>query len=85
MASTPEFVYYFGDAKTGNPDGAYLDAVRKRFALWILDTAEAKYDQAVEPALHPRRRVLSPPSDLVSLPNPNCNPSREPPCPVFQL
>lgn len=46
VASTPELVYYFGDAKTGKPDGAYLEAVRKRFALWILDTAEAKYDQA---------------------------------------
>lgn len=46
VASTPELVYYFGDAKTGKPDGPYLDAVRKRFAVWILDTAEAKYDQA---------------------------------------
>ena len=45
VASTPELVYYFGDAQTGKPDGAYLEAVRKRFALWILDTAEAKYDQ----------------------------------------
>ena len=46
VASTPELVYYFGDAKTGKPDGAYLEAVRKRFALWIMDTAAAKYDQA---------------------------------------
>ena len=46
VASIPELVYYFGDAKTGKPDGAYLEAVRKRFAVWILDTAEAKYDQA---------------------------------------
>ena len=46
VASTPELVYYFGDAKTGKPDGAYLEAVRKRFAVGILDTAEAKYDQA---------------------------------------
>ena len=45
VASTPELVVFFGDAKTGQPDGAYLAAVRKRFALWILDTAEAKYDQ----------------------------------------
>ena len=30
----------------GQPDGAYLAAVRKRFALWILDTADAKFDQA---------------------------------------
>jgi hypothetical protein len=45
VASTPELVYYFGDAKTGKPDGAYLEAVRKRFARWILDTADAKHDQ----------------------------------------
>lgn len=46
VASTPELVVYFSDAKTGKPDGAYLDAVRKRFAVWILDTADARYDQA---------------------------------------
>lgn len=45
VASTPELVYFFTDAKTGKPDGAYLEAVRKRFALWILDTADANYDQ----------------------------------------
>ena len=45
VASTPELVYFFSDAKTGKPDGAYLEAVRKRFALWILDTADANYDQ----------------------------------------
>lgn len=45
VASTPELVVFFGDVKTGQPDGAYLAAVRKRFALWILDTAEANYDQ----------------------------------------
>ena len=46
VASTPELVVFFGDTRSGQPDGAYLAAVRKRFALWILDTAEAKYDQA---------------------------------------
>jgi len=46
VASTPELVYFFQDSKTGEPDGAYLEAVRKRFARWILDTAEANYDQA---------------------------------------
>lgn len=46
VASTPELVIFFGDARTGEPDAAYLQAVRKRFALWILDTADAKYDQA---------------------------------------
>lgn len=45
VASTPELVHYFSDATTGKPDGAYLEAVRKRFALWILDTADARYDQ----------------------------------------
>ena len=46
VASTPELVVFFGDTRSGQPDGAYLAAVRKRFALWILDTADAKYDQA---------------------------------------
>jgi len=46
VASTPELVVYFGDAKTGQPNAAYLEAVRKRFALWILDTVAANYDQA---------------------------------------
>jgi len=45
VASTPELVHFFSDAKTGKPDGAYLEAVRKRFALWILDTADANHDQ----------------------------------------
>lgn len=45
VAATPELVHYFGDAGTGRPDAAYLAAVRKRFALWILDTANAEYDQ----------------------------------------
>lgn len=45
VASTPELVVYFGDAATGKPDGRYLAAVRERFARWILDTAEANYDQ----------------------------------------
>lgn len=45
VASTPELVHFFSDAKTGKPDGAYLQAVRKRFAPWILDTADAHYDQ----------------------------------------
>ena len=45
VGSTPELLYFFSNPATGKPDGAYLDAVRKRFALWILDTAEARYDQ----------------------------------------
>ena len=46
VASTPELVVYFQNNKTGAPDAAYLNAVRKRFGQWILDTAEANYDQA---------------------------------------
>lgn len=45
VASTPELVYFFKNNKTGQPDGDYLAAVRKRFAQWILDTADANYDQ----------------------------------------
>jgi hypothetical protein len=46
VASTPELVEYFKNVKTGQPDGDYLGAVRKRFGQWILDTADANYDQA---------------------------------------
>lgn len=45
VASTPELVEYFKNTKTGQPDGDYLNAVRKRFGQWILDTADANYDQ----------------------------------------
>lgn len=45
VASTPELVYFFKNNKTGKPDGEYLAAVRKRFGQWILDTADANYDQ----------------------------------------
>ncbi len=46
VASTPELVYFFRNNKTGQADGAYLAAVRKRFAQWILDTAAANFDQS---------------------------------------
>lgn len=46
VGATPELLAYFVDQRTGQPDGAYLEAVRKRFARWILDTADAAYDQA---------------------------------------
>jgi hypothetical protein len=45
VASTPHLVHFFGNVTTGQPDGAYLEAVRKRFAVWILDTADANFDQ----------------------------------------
>ncbi|KQW46733.1 protogloblin ApPgb [Pelomonas sp. Root662] len=46
VASTPELVYFFKNNKTGAPDAAYLAAVRQRFERWILDTADARFDQA---------------------------------------
>lgn len=45
VASTPQLVYFFGNKGTGKPDGEYLAKVRERFAMWILQTAEANYDQ----------------------------------------
>ncbi|GIV02321.1 MAG: hypothetical protein KatS3mg015_1151 [Fimbriimonadales bacterium] len=38
-------VYYFTDKETGQPNGDYLAAVRKRFGQWILDTARGEYDE----------------------------------------
>ena len=46
VGSTPHLLAYFTDAKTGQPIGAYLEAVRKRFGQWILDTCRADYDAA---------------------------------------
>lgn len=46
VASTPHLLVYFSDPQTGQPIGAYLDAVRRRFGQWILDTCQANYDEA---------------------------------------
>lgn len=35
----------FVDPATGQPDAAYLERVRARFEQWVLDTADAPYDQ----------------------------------------
>ena len=45
VGSTPHLLEYFRNTKTGEPDGRYLAAVRERFRQWILDTAQANYDQ----------------------------------------
>ncbi|MEJ5253259.1 MAG: protogloblin ApPgb [Chthonomonadetes bacterium] len=45
VASHPHLVYYFTDGK-GNASVEYLNAVRKRFGQWILDTCNRPYDQA---------------------------------------
>jgi hypothetical protein len=44
VGSTPHLLAYFSDAHTGQPIPAYLEAVRKRFGQWILDTCRANYD-----------------------------------------
>jgi len=46
VGSNPHLLHYFTNARTGEPDTAYLAAVRERFKQWIFDTASAKYDQA---------------------------------------
>ncbi|MDW7978728.1 MAG: protoglobin domain-containing protein [Candidatus Caldarchaeum sp.] len=45
VGSHKHLVHYFGDRKTGQPIGLYLDAVRKRFGQWILDTCFREYDR----------------------------------------
>lgn len=46
VAATPHLLRYFSDARTGEPIGPYLAAVRKRFGQWILDTCRAEFDGA---------------------------------------
>lgn len=45
VGSHPHLPAYFSNA-AGEPDGDYLQKVRERFGQWILDTADARYDQA---------------------------------------
>lgn len=44
VASHPFLLYYFTDG-SGNANGDYLAAVRKRFGQWILDTCNRPYDR----------------------------------------
>ncbi len=44
VASHPHLLYYFTDGQ-GNPIMGYLEAVRRRFGQWILDTCNRPYDQ----------------------------------------
>jgi hypothetical protein len=44
VASSPHLVVSFAGSD-GQPDGAYLGAVRQRFAKWIVDTCDRDYDQ----------------------------------------
>ena len=45
VGANPHLLAAFSD-QNGQPDQAYLAAVRRRFGQWILDTARADYDQA---------------------------------------
>lgn len=44
VGGNPHLLRYFSDPASGKPVGPYLDAVRKRFGQWILDTCRAEYD-----------------------------------------
>ncbi len=45
VGSHPHLLAAFTRATDGQPLSDYLQAVRKRFGQWILDTARAEYDQ----------------------------------------
>ncbi|MBX3645376.1 MAG: hypothetical protein KF720_20130 [Rubrivivax sp.] len=45
VGSQPHLLASFSHPVSGQPQGEYLAAVRKRFGQWILDTAQANYDQ----------------------------------------
>ncbi|MCR5864450.1 MAG: protoglobin domain-containing protein [Aquincola tertiaricarbonis] len=45
VGAHPHLVRYFSGAD-GQPDAAYLAAVRRRFGQWIRDTCAASYDRA---------------------------------------
>lgn len=45
VGANEHLLHYFTNAE-GAPDSAYLERVRSRFRQWILDTADADYDQA---------------------------------------
>jgi len=45
IASHPFLRRYFERPSDGQPDTHYMQAVRRRFGRWILDTADAAYDR----------------------------------------
>lgn len=45
VGANPHLLHSFTNRSDGQPNAAYLNAVRARFAQWILDTAAAEYDQ----------------------------------------
>ncbi|KWX06985.1 protoglobin domain-containing protein [Hydrogenibacillus schlegelii] len=45
VGSHPHLLYYFS-RRDGTPNETYLARVRQRFKQWIIDTAQAEYDDA---------------------------------------
>lgn len=45
VGAHPQLLDSFVDTRTGEPDSEYLGRVRARFERWVLDTADANYDQ----------------------------------------
>jgi len=46
VGANEHLVMFFSDPATQEPNTRYLEAVRGRFRQWVLDTAEAQFDQA---------------------------------------
>jgi hypothetical protein len=46
VGSNPHLLASFTSRHDGKPLGDYLAGVRRRFGQWILDTAQARYDQS---------------------------------------
>jgi hypothetical protein len=46
VGSKPFLLEQFSDRSTHEPDAAYLGRVRAHFGQWILDTADAQYDES---------------------------------------
>ena len=46
VGSNDHLLFYFSHPTTRVPNAEYLERVRTRFAQWVLDTADAEFDQA---------------------------------------
>ncbi|WP_053231758.1 protoglobin domain-containing protein [Sandaracinus amylolyticus] len=46
VGANPHLVRYFSNLSDGKPNAEYLARVRARFGQWIVDTTNARYDQA---------------------------------------
>lgn len=46
VGANPHLLASFSNARTGEPDPRYLARVRERFGQWVLDTADAEFDEA---------------------------------------